>query len=176
MDYCVKLIDEVTWKLLLFQTEMISALFLWENVLLGRRATNRCKKFKFWIFLDCSLYEIWEYACKLKPFQISSNTSIKQARHRDAIILTIYLIGWINCIIFFLTNQPIILIWLIDSFHVTLYQVIMLAPAMLVSFCTTIYWKTKQNVLLLFISYHNTKLWLCDKNINIISVEIWILL
>ena len=31
-----------------------------------RRATKRCKIFKFWIFWECPLYEIWEYAFKVQ--------------------------------------------------------------------------------------------------------------
>ena len=30
----------------------------------GRKATNRCKKFKFWNLWECPLYEISEYAFK----------------------------------------------------------------------------------------------------------------
>ena len=51
------------WKLLLFHTGMISALFLWGNVS-WRRVTNRSQKFKFWNFWERTLYEIWEYASK----------------------------------------------------------------------------------------------------------------
>ena len=43
---------------------MISAKFLWGNVLSWRKATNRFKKFKFWNFWERPLYEISEYAFK----------------------------------------------------------------------------------------------------------------
>ena len=39
------------------------------------RATKRCKKFKFWHFWECPLYEIWEYDFKQIPVFQPKTTS-----------------------------------------------------------------------------------------------------
>ena len=53
------------WKLLLFHTEMISAQFLWRNVLLGELQIDAKKLNSFKIFENALYYENWEYALKL---------------------------------------------------------------------------------------------------------------
>ena len=67
---CIKSrVQDFLWKLLSFQTEMISAQFLWKSVPL-RRATKICKKFKFWQFWERPLFNIREYAFNMIKLRV----------------------------------------------------------------------------------------------------------
>ena len=74
---------EFSSKLLLFQTEMIAAQFLWEMCFLEKSYKKMQKKKKkkkrqqqqtnkFWNFWECPLYEIWEYAFDLENLDVLS--------------------------------------------------------------------------------------------------------
>ena len=76
-DYCVKLslINKTLCKKLLSFHNDFSLIPLGKSVN-GRRATNRCNKFKLLKFWECPLFEISKYAFKVQQHQKSHNEGI----------------------------------------------------------------------------------------------------